>query len=227
MRRGVSCHNLNARFMCHRLADEIHKPFKDCRIIVVHMGGGISVCAFKDGRAIDSCFVSDGPMTPTRSGALPTRNMVDLCFSGKYTYDQMRKIIISKGGLMAHLGTSDTIEVEKRIAAGDDYAELVYKAMAYQISKCVGQMASVLYGKVDGIILTGGLANSDMQTDLVKERVQYIAPVYRYPGEDEMQALAAGALRALNGEEPIQDYDLLPANYKSKGEFYAKFNLFD
>ena len=125
IRRTVTSHNLNGKLMCYRLAEELGKPYQECRIIVVHMGGGISVCAHSGGKVIESCFVNDGPMTPTRTGALPMRQLIDLCFSGKYSYEEMRRFIISRGGLMAHLGTSDAIEVENRIAQGDSHAAMV------------------------------------------------------------------------------------------------------
>jgi butyrate kinase len=227
IRRTVTSHNLNGKLMCLRLAKELGIAYQKAKFIVLHLGGGISVSAHKNGRVIDSAFVNDGPMTPTRTGVLPVRQLITLCYSGKYTYDEMKKFIISRGGLMAWFGTSDAVEIEKRIAGGDEKAKLVYNAMAYQVAKCVGQMAVALYGEVDAILMTGGLAHSKLQTALISERVRFIAPIHIYPGEDEMRALAHGALRVLRQEEPVREYDLAPAGYANVQEFYKKYNIDD
>lgn len=223
--RSITSHNLNGKLMCGRLANELGKPYRECKIIVVHLGGGISVCAHSGGRVIDSAFVSDGPMTPTRCGALPTGPLIDLCYEGKYSYDEMRKFTISRGGLMAYFGTSDAVEVQKMVENGNERAALVFEAMAYQTAKFVGQMAVALSGDVDAILLTGGMAHSKMQTQWIKDRTEFIAPVYIYPGEDELRALATGALRVLKKIEPIQEYNVPPRGYESVQQFYDKFGL--
>jgi butyrate kinase len=149
---------------------------------------------------------SDGPFSPERTGGLPLQPFITLCFSGKFTESEIRKMVMGKGGLVAYLGTNDAGEVEKRIKNGDIYAKEVYEAMAYQIAKEIGAMATVLKGNVDAIVLTGGLANSKMLVNWISERVSFIAPVIVIPGEDEMRALALGVLRVLRGEEKAKEY---------------------
>ena len=202
-------HALNQKAVARRAAKDLHKKYDEVNLIVVHLGGGISVAAHKKGRTVDvnNALNGDGPFAPERAGGLPTISLVDLCMSGKYTYEEMKKLLAGKGGLVSHLGTNNAIEVEERIEKGDEYAKLVYEAMAYQVAKTVGEMAAVLKGEVDAIILTGGLARSKMLTDWIKERTSFIAPVLLYPGEDEMRALAEGALRVLKGEEKEKIYE--------------------
>ena len=137
---------------------------------------------------------------------MPTVGLLDLCMSRKYSYEEMKKMLAGKGGLVSLLGTNNAMEVEKRIEQGDTYAKLVYEAMAYNVAKTIGEMATVLKGRLDAIILTGGMANSQMLTDWIKERVSFIAPVRIYPGEGEMEALAEGALRVMRGEEKVKVY---------------------
>ena len=202
-------HALNQKAVARRAAKDLHKKYDEVNLIVVHLGGGISVAAHKKGRTVDvnNALNGDGPFAPERAGGLPTISLVDLCMSGKYTYEEMKKLLAGKGGLVSHLGTNNAIEVEERIEKGDEYAKLVYEAMAYQVAKTVGEMAAVLKGEVDAIILTGGLAHSKMLTEWIKERTSFIAPVLLYPGEDEMRALAEGALRVLKGEEKEKIYE--------------------
>jgi len=202
-------HALNQKAVARRAAKDLHKKYDEVNLVVVHLGGGISVAAHKKGRTVDvnNALNGDGPFAPERAGGLPTISLVDLCLSGKYTYEEMKKLLAGKGGLVSHLGTNNAIEVEERIEKGDEYAKLVYEAMAYQVAKTVGEMAAVLKGEVDAIILTGGLARSKMLTDWIKERTSFIAPVLLYPGEDEMRALAEGALRVLKGEEKEKIYE--------------------
>jgi butyrate kinase (EC 2.7.2.7) len=202
-------HALNQKAVARRAAKDLHKKYDEVNLIVVHLGGGISVAAHKKGRTVDvnNALNGDGPFAPERAGGLPTISLVDLCMSGKYTYEEMKKLLAGKGGLVSHLGTNNAIEVEERIEKGDEYAKLVYEAMAYQVAKTVGEMAAVLKGEVDAIILTGGLARSKMLTEWIKERTSFIAPVLLYPGEDEMRALAEGALRVLKGEEKEKIYE--------------------
>jgi len=184
------------------------KKYKDINVIVAHMGGGITVGAHRKGRVIDVNNGLDGygPFSPERAGTLPTGALVDTCYSGKYTYEEMRARIHGKGGLVAHLGTNQVHEVEEMIKNGDMHAKLVLEAMAYQVAKAIGGAATVLKGLVDGILLTGGIANSEFVVDYIKVRVSYLAPVIVYPGEDEMKALAENAYRALSGEVVIKEY---------------------
>jgi butyrate kinase len=172
------------------------------------MGGGISVGAHEHGRVIDvnNALDGEGPLSPERSGSLPAGDLVTLCFSGKYTMPEIQKKIVGQGGLVAHLGTSDLREVEKRIAERDAKASLVFEAMTLQIAKEIGRCAVVLKGEVDAVVLTGGLAYSDKLCERVSSRVSFIAPVLRYPGEDEMEALTRGVLRVLRGEESPREY---------------------
>ncbi|MGB9831956.1 MAG: butyrate kinase [Caldisericum exile] len=202
-------HALNQKAVARRAAKDLGKRYEDVNLVVVHLGGGISVAAHKKGRTIDvnNALNGDGPFAPERAGGLPTISLVDLCMSGKYSYEEMKKMLAGKGGLVSHLGTNNALEVEERIEKGDSYARLVYEAMAYQVAKTVGEMATVLYGEVDAIVLTGGIARSQMLTDWIKERVSFIAPVLIYPGEDEMRALLEGALRVLRGEEKEKIYE--------------------
>ncbi|MEF3245307.1 MAG: butyrate kinase [Caldisericaceae bacterium] len=202
-------HALNQKAVARRAAKDLGKTYQDVNLVVVHLGGGISIAAHKKGRTVDvnNALNGDGPFAPERAGGLPTVSLVDLCLSGKYTYEEMKKLLAGKGGLVSHLGTNSALEVEKRINDGDSYAKLVYEAMAYQVAKTIGEMATVLEGKVDAIVLTGGLANSEMLVNWIKERVSFISQVLIYPGEDEMTALLEGALRVLRGEEKEKTYE--------------------
>ncbi len=207
--RSSIFHALNQKAIARKYAEEVGKKYQDLNIIVAHMGGGISVGAHSEGRVVDvaNALDGEGPFSPERSGGLPVGQLVKMCFSGKYTEEDMKKKIKGKGGIVSYLNTIDAIEVEKMIESGDKKAELVYKAMAYQVAKEIGACATVLKGKVDAILLTGGIAYSKMFTGWIKERVEFITDVKIYAGEDEMGALAKGALRVLRGEESAQDYD--------------------
>jgi butyrate kinase len=206
-RRSLS-HALNIKAVARRAAADLGKPYAQLNLVIVHLGGGISVTAHRRGRMIDVNQALDGtgPFAPERAGGLPVGDVLRLAYSGRYTYDQFFKKIAGQGGLVAHLGTNDATEVERRIAAGDEHARLIYQAMAYQIAKEIGGMATVLQGDVDAIVLTGGLAHSPMLVDWIMQRVWFIAPIRLYPGEDEMLALAQGALRVLRGEEQAKEY---------------------
>ena len=190
------------------VARELTKKYEEMNLIIAHLGGGISVGAHRKGRIIDvnNALDGDGPFSPERSGGLPVGDLVKLCFSGKYSEGEVRKLIKGKGGLVSYLGTNDGREVVKRIKNGDKKAELIYKAMAYQVSKEIGSCAAVLKGAVDGILLTGGIAYDQMFTNWIKESVEFISDVYIYPGEDELVALAEGGLRVLRGEEKAKEY---------------------
>jgi len=205
-RRSLS-HALNVKAIARRAARDLGARYEDLNLVVVHLGGGISVTAHRRGRMIDVNNATDeGPFAPERAGTLPVNGLIDLCFSGRYTRHELKRLVVGGAGLVAHLDTNSSLEVERRIAAGDAHARLVYEAMAYTIAKEIGAMATVLKGDLAAIALTGGIAHSQMLIGWIRERVQFIAPVVVYPGEDEMLALAQGALRVLRGEEEAKDY---------------------
>lgn len=206
--RQSSFHALNQKATARKIAEQIGKSYEDINIIVVHMGGGISVGAHEKGKVIDAnnALDGDGPFSPERAGSLPTGDLVKLCFSGKYTSDEVLKMLTGKGGLSAYLGTNSGLEVEEMIANGNEEAKEAYMAMAYQVSKEIGGAAAVLKGNVDCIAFTGSLAHSDLLMNTIKERISFIAPIHLNPGENEMEALALGALRYLTGEEAPKTY---------------------
>ncbi len=202
-------HALNQKAVARRVARDLGKRYEDVNVVVVHMGGGISIGAHRKGRVVDvnNALDGDGPFTPERSGTLPMTQLIDLCYSGKFTYEEMRKRIKGNGGLVAYLGTNDAVEVQRRIEEGDEYAELIYKAMAYQIAKWVGKMAVALVEGIDAIVLTGGLAYDEKyMVRWLKDYLSFLAPIYVYPGGDEERALAMGVLRVLRGEEKAKRY---------------------
>ena len=202
-------HALNIFATARNFAKDIKKDFKNLNLIVAHLGGGISVAALKNGRAINSnSGLQEGPFSPERSGNLPPLKLIEMAFSGDYTQDEMKKMIVGKGGLVSYFGTNKAHEVENMIKAGSKKHKLIFEAMAFQISEAIGARATNLKGQVDGIILTGGLANSKILTEWVTERTKFICKTYIYPGELELEALAAGALRALKGEEQIKRYNI-------------------
>lgn len=202
-------HALNQKAVARRVAEELGKKYEELRLIVVHMGGGITVGCHKYGRVIDvnNGLHGEGPFSPERAGTLPVGDLVAMCFSGEYYADEVMKKIVGHGGLVGYLGTNDAVEVEKRIAMGDEKAELVYNAMAYQIAKEIGAAATVFHGKVDAIILTGGLAYGTEFVRKIIERVDWISQIIVKPGENELQALAEGALRVLREEEEAKRYE--------------------
>jgi butyrate kinase len=205
-RRSLS-HALSIHAAGRRATEELKIPFISSHLIVCHLGGGISVAPLRGGRVVDvNDAASDGPFSPESSGGLPLQKFISLCFSGTYTESEVRAFVRGKGGLVAYLGTNDLRKVEKRIESGDTHAQEVFEAMAYQIAKEIGAMATVLRGKVDAIVLTGGAAHSRMLTQWIEERIRFIAPVKIFAGEDEMIALALGALRVLDGKEEAQVY---------------------
>lgn len=209
MPRVTMWHCLNQRAIARRYAKEHGTKYEDVNLIVVHMGGGVSLAAHEHGRAIDAnnALTGEGPFSVERCGSLPFGSLIELCYSGKYaTADEMVTDLITHGGLIAHLGTNNMQEILRRIDNGDDHARLVVDAMAYQIAKSIGGLATVLKGKVDAILLTGGLAYERTFTDRIEERVGFIAPVCVYPGEDELSALAMNAYLAVKGELPIKEY---------------------
>jgi butyrate kinase len=204
-RRNFS-HVLNTKAMGRKYAKEKGGAYSDFNLIIAHLGGGISISAHKKGRIIDSISDDGGPFSPERSGSVPLNFIVELCYSGKYTKGEVLRKIRGGGGLKAHLDTADCRQIEERIAAGDEHAKLVYEAMGYQIAKGIGTICPVFDGPIDAIILTGGVAFSKMITDMVKEKVSFIAPVAVYPGENEMESLTLGALRILREEEVAREY---------------------
>ncbi|MDL2294510.1 butyrate kinase [Ruminococcaceae bacterium OttesenSCG-928-D13] len=207
LKRISSLHVLNHKAIAKRYARNIGRDYESLNLIVVHMGGGISVGAHTEGRIVDAnnALDGDGPFSPERAGTLPNSDLIKMCYSGNYTLPEMLKKMTGGGGLMSYLGTSNALEVEKMIESGDKYAEEVYAAMAYQVAKEIGAAACVLAGKVDAIIYTASLAFSESFTGMVTERVDWIAPVVKMPGEDEILSLAENALRYLNGEA-AKDY---------------------
>lgn len=201
-------HALNQKAVAKRYAKECNKDYSELNLIVAHLGGGISVGAHKAGRVVDvnNALDGEGPFSPERSGGVPVGDLVKLCFSGKYSEAEIKKMITGKGGIVAYLGTNDAKAVDERAAAGDAEAKLIYDAMGYQVAKEIGKCAAVLSGKVDAIILTGGIAYSKNLVSYIKERVEFISQVVVYPGEDEILALAEGGLRVLRGEEAAREY---------------------
>jgi butyrate kinase len=202
-------HALNQKAVAKRAAGEMGKDYNSSNLIVVHLGGGISVGAHHNGRVIDvnNALDGDGPFSPERAGGVPAGGLVKMCFSGKYTLDDIKKKLKGKGGLVAYLGTNNAQEIQQMISSGDKKAELVYKAMAYQIAKEIGSLACVLKGKVDAIVLTGGIAHDNRYlVPWIKERVEFISKVIVYPGENEMEALHNASLEALKDKELVREY---------------------
>lgn len=201
-------HALNQKAVAKRYAKEIGKNYEALRLIVVHMGGGVSVGAHVDGKVIDvfNALDGDGAFSPERAGAVPSGALVKMCFSGKYTEKEVYSKIVGKGGFNAYLGTNDMRNVTKMANEGDAHAAEVKVAFIYQVAKDIGSMACVLEGKVDQIIVTGGIAYGAEVIEALKKMAGWIAPFTVYPGEDELLALAQGALRVLNGEESVKEY---------------------
>jgi len=204
LERFSQLHTLNMKMVARRAAEEIGKNYNDSNFIIVHLGGGISIGAQEKGNIIDVNNANDeGPFSPERSGELPMGDVAKVAFSGKYSFKEMKKRYIGNGGLVGYLGTNDLREAFKK-AEKDEKAKLVIDAMAYQISKEIGAMATVLKGDVDAIVITGGLANSEKFISMIKERISKLGLIMVYPGSYEMEALCQGALRALNNfEKPL------------------------
>ncbi len=203
-------HALNSHAMAHKCATEImHKPIEECTFIVQHLGGGTSVWLIHNGKAIDMYSDDDAGFAPERCGKLQAMDLIKLCYSGKYTLAEMSKKVRGNAGFKAHFGTSDAVAVENMALSGDENADLVYRAFAYGIAKGIGDLATVVSGKVDRIILTGGIAHSKLLTEWIEERVKFIAPVVVMAGEHEMEALAEGGLRVMLGREKPFEFDFL------------------
>lgn len=201
-------HALNQKAIARQHAKSVMRKYEDMNLIVVHLGGGITVGAHQKGRVIDvnQGLDGEGPFSPERSGTLPVGDLARLCFSGKYTEKEVLKMIKGNGGLFAHLGTTSAYEVEQRAQAGDEQAKFIFDAMAYQVAKAIGSMYPVLRGQVDAILITGGIAHSKWFVNQVIDRVYRIAPTHVYPGEDEMRALAMNGLMVLTGEVEAKEY---------------------
>ncbi len=201
-------HALNQKAIARRVAAELDKEYEEMNLVVVHMGGGISVGVHKRGRVIDvnNAFDGDGPFAPERAGGVPAGQLLELCFSGKYTKEELKRRLVGNAGMVAYLGTNDMRKTKEMIEKGDQKARLIYEAMSYQIAKEIGACATVLKGRVDGIVLSGGLTYDDELVRMIKERVRWIARIFVSHGEKEMMALAEGALRVLRGEEKPKVY---------------------
>lgn len=207
-------HPLNQKAMAKRYAREHGKKYADMNFVIAHMGGGLSVNAHQRGRIVDgdNALDGDGPFSAERSGGLPLRGVLDMAFSGKYTRESIQATLVGHGGLYAYLGTKDGLEIARRIDSGDKKAAEVIRAMALQVAKSIGACAAVLKGKVDAIIITGGLAYLEPLTAGIEELVEWIAPVVLFPGEDEMGALALAAREVLSGETEALVYHCEPAD---------------
>jgi butyrate kinase len=202
LQRQCLSHALNSKAVAKRYARECGKPYQSLRLIVAHLGSGISVSAHESGRMVDvTNSREEGAFSTERAGGVPAMQLVDLCFSGKYTQKHVEALLFRDGGLYSYLGTRDLEEVERRIQSGDATAKLVFDAMLYQIGKETGAMTAVLRGQVDAVLFTGGMAHSQRLVSGLSEYVSWIAPVMVYAGEDELQALTEGVLRVLRGEE--------------------------
>lgn len=195
-------HALNQKAVARTYANSIGKKYSDLNLIVAHLGGGISVGAHEKGRVVDvnQALDGDGPFSPERSGTLPVGQLITMCFSNKYTQDEIRKMVVGQGGLVAYLGTSAANQIEDRINKGDQQAKLVYEAMAYQVAKEIGSCAVVLKGQVDAILITGGIAFNELFIQMLTYRIAWISQIRVFPGEDEMRALALNVLMVINGE---------------------------
>ena len=208
MNRICIWHALNQRAIARRYANEIGKRYEDLNLIICHLGGGISVAAHDHGRAIDAnnALDGEGPFPPERAGSLPAADLIRLCFSGRFTEKELLKRVAGQAGLIAHLGTNDMKEIERRIAQGDKHAELVVEAMIFQTAKCIVAEGAALFGKIDAILITGGMARSEYVVSRLRSRIDFLAPTHCYPGEDEMEALALNSLDVLRGKREAKEY---------------------
>jgi butyrate kinase len=208
IRRRSIFHALSQKAAARRAAAELGKRYDACAFVVAHLGGGISVAAHQQGRAIDvnNALDGDGPLTPERAGTIPAGALAELCFSGRHTHAEVRRMLTGDGGMFAHLGTRDMREVEQKIRAGDSRAEMLSRALALAIARQIGAMAAVLSGHLDAVVLTGALINWPRLRELLLPRIAYLGRVFVYTENMEMAALAHGALRVLQGEEEAKDY---------------------
>jgi butyrate kinase len=210
--RESHVHVLNQKEVAIRAAAKLGKKYEACNFVVCHVGGGLSITAQKQGKIVDGNDVlnGDGPMAPNRAGSVPALPVIRMCFGGKYTQKEMEAKVSKTGGLLGLLGTDSTLEIEERIEKGDQWAKLVYDAMAYQLSKYIGSYACVLEGKVDAVVMTGGVSNDLYFIESVKKYAGWIAPFVIYGGDFEMEALASGAVRYLTGAEAPKEYTGVP-----------------
>jgi butyrate kinase len=210
--RGSHVHALNQKEVAHRAAAEMGGKYEDFNFVVAHLGGGFSITAHKRGRMIDSTdnITGEGPMSINRCGTIPVISVVDLCFSGEYTKESIYELIMSKSGMLDHLGINDGLVIEKMVKDGDRHAKTVFDAMLLQIAKSIGAMAAVLEGDVQAVLLTGGLVKDAYLLETLKRKVSFIAPVRTYPGEFEMEALTNGVLRVLRKQEECLTYTGVP-----------------
>ncbi len=202
-------HALNHKAVARKTAELLNRDYKEVNLIIAHLGGGISVAAHQNGRVIDvnNALDGEGPYSPERSGTLPAGDLVRLCFSGKFDQEHILKMITGKGGLVAYLGANDLKELQDRYrSTGDKTIKKILDGMVYQISKEIAALAAVLKGAVDAIVLTGGIANNKLVIEQIKERISFLAPVYIFPGEEEMEALAHGVYRILSRQEKAKKY---------------------
>lgn len=207
LERKSLAHSLNMRYVAKKTAEILGLPLEEINLIVLHLGTGISIAPFRKGQMIDVNNANDGgPFSPQRAGTLPTTGLVRLCFSGKWSEDQLIRYLTRRAGLLSYLGTDDLEEIERRIEEGDEKAKLVYRAMVYQIVKETGSMYAILKGELDGIVITGGMARSNRLTGDLKEWLDFMGPIFVFPGEMEMEALAFGVLKVLKGEEEAKRY---------------------
>ncbi|MDM0813008.1 butyrate kinase [Clostridium perfringens] len=206
--RKSKFHALNQKAVAKRYAKEHNTSYEDVNLIVVHMGGGVSVGAHRKGRVIDvnNALDGDGPFSPERAGGVPSGELLEMCFSGKYSKEEVYKKLVGKGGFVAYANTNDARDLIKLSQEGDEKGSLIFDAFIYQIAKEIGSMAVVLDGEVDAIVLTGGIAYSDYVTNAINKKVKWIAPMVVYGGEDELLALAQGAIRVLDGVEEAKIY---------------------
>ena len=209
MHRICIWHALNQRAIARRYARQVGRSYDDLNLIVCHLGGGISVAAHEHGRAVDAnnALDGEGPLSPERAGTLPAADLIHLCYSGRYTEEQLKKRVAGQAGLMAHLGTTDILQIMQMIEQGNERARLLINAMIFHTAKQIAAEGAVLCGRVDAILITGGMAHSAYITEGIKQRVSYLAPVHVFPGEDEMEALALNALAVLRGECQAKEYE--------------------
>jgi len=201
-------HALNQKATARLHARKTGRKYESLNLIVAHLGGGISVGAHKKGRVVDvnNAFDGEGPFSPERAGTLPVGQLITACFSGKYSEEQVRRMVVGEGGFVGYLGTNSAKDVQERAEAGDNKARKIQEALFYQVAKLIGEMAVVFEGKVDAILLTGGLAYNEELEKYIKKKAGFIAPVFIYPGEDELEALAMNALRVARGEVEVKEY---------------------
>lgn len=201
-------HALNQKATARIHAKKVGKKYEDLNLIIAHLGGGISVGAHKNGRVIDvnNALNGEGSFSPERSGTLPAGQLIELCFSHKYAEDQIKSMVVGEGGFVSYLGTNDAKEVERLANSGNERARFIQEALFYQVSKMIGEMAVVLEGNVDAVILTGGMAHNKLVDNFIESKTAFIAPLYSYPGEDELEALALNALRVARGEVKVKEY---------------------